>query len=173
MRGHPSEGEILDWVVDDRGAEGLADHLRECTRCSTLESELRDGVEQVRRADLPGLAPPSWQAFGGQLRARLDGETRPFWGWSWVPALSTVGLVLALSVGVGRGPAPEPRAPVLLPAWAALPPDEADPGLAVLAALVDGEESAGCDLTHCLVSMSEDEERRVAEGLGYELGRSL
>jgi hypothetical protein len=171
MRGHPPEGEILDWVVDEREAAGLSAHLLECRRCRVLESELRDGVQRVRQADRADLVPPSWHAFASQLRVRLDREPQPLWTWSWIPALSAAALVLALSLGVSRGP--EPRAPLPLPAWTALPPDDADPGLAVLAALVDGEESAGCDLTHCLVSMSEDEERRVAEGLGQELGRSL
>ncbi len=174
MRGrHPTDVEILDWVVDGCEAEGLIDHLVECERCHALESELRAGAELLRRADLPDHAPRSWQAFSSQLRARLDRERRPFWGWSWLPALGAAGLVLALSLGVNRKAAFEPKPSTPLPAWTALPPDDADPGLAVLAALVDGDEGSGCDLARCLVSMTDEEGKRVAEGLGRELGGNL
>jgi hypothetical protein len=62
-----------------------------------------------------------------------------------------------------------------LPAWSALPPADEDPGLPVLEqvapAVADAAASAECgDLAECVVGLSDEESRALADALREKIG---
>ena len=176
VRDHIADDRFLDVLVGDAAADERQ-HLEECASCRETLAEVRGGFLLARDADVPEPPPLYWETFRARLQDRLPREGRVRrWG---LPAAAAAVLLVGLGVltlSPPAGPGPEPAAAVL-PAWSALPPEEDDDALPLLAALDASEELAptACgDVAACVLGLTEEEGEEVASGLTFELkGRSL
>lgn len=179
MAAHVSEQELMDLVEGTAAASPRA-HAEACAGCRARVEEPREGLLLARDADVPEPAPLYWEAFRRQVGRRISDEAPLGRRWRLVPAFALLAAVVAVAVfaprrfPVGGGAVDE----TLLPAWSALPPADEDPGLAVLQAMALSVEDlgpvAGCrGVTDCLVDLSDEESRALADALHGEKGSVL
>jgi hypothetical protein len=183
MRG----GHITDDVWVDLMA-GVADanhreHVRQCTSCRETLDEVREGWDLARDADVPEPSPLYWESFRRGVGQKIADEAAPVsrggvLSLRWAVAMAAM-VVLSLSIfSLSHRTSTAPPRPgvVVLPAWSALPPAEADAGLSILASLDASDLAhASCrDVALCLADVSDEEGDRIAEALRHELkGRPL
>lgn len=111
----------LDGDLSDREQEGIADHIRQCSRCAGEERALRETLSLLR--SLPAEAAPPELLKGVQLR--IGGKTAvPLWKRLFLPAhikipleAAAVVLVFLLVYGIRKEmpattPVPSPPASV-------------------------------------------------------------
>lgn len=174
MGAHVPDGRLLE-VLEGRGAADRA-HVEACPACRARLADAREGLALALGAGMPEPSPLYWDSLRRRVRQAVAGEghRRGFWRIPIRPALAAAA-VLAVIVTLLPRSAPPPAPEPTLPAWAALPPAEDDPGLdvlwAVAPAVADATLPAGCSgVNECVVDLSDEESRALAEGLRRELG---
>ena len=178
MKAHIQDEEWIVLVEEGGDAEQRA-HVSACASCRGTLTEVREGWELAREADVPEPSPHYWESFRRGVGRRIAQQAVPALrggarGFHWALA-ATVLISLALSLVALRERSAS-RPAVALPVWAALMPSEEDPGLSVLEGLDDADLShASCrDVSSCLADASDEDGERVAQELQRELkGRSL
>jgi hypothetical protein len=131
MWSHLSEGDLVDRL--EGGGVGQ-DHLARCSACAARLAGLREGWRAAGQADGPEPSPLYWEAFRRRVGRQLEEGARARGRGAWLaPALVGAGAaVVAAVLLVPRAtPPPSPMAGAL-PAWTALPPEDADAGLDLL-----------------------------------------
>lgn len=176
MGAHVPDGRLLEVLQGTDGADRA--HVEVCAACQARLAEAREGLALALGADLPEPSPLYWEALRRQVRQAVarEGHRRGLWGIPLRPALAAAALLAAVVTLLPRSaPPPAPAPEPTLPAWAALPPAEDDPGLdvlwAVAPAVADATLPAGCPgVNECVVDLSDEESQALAEGLRRELG---
>jgi hypothetical protein len=182
MFGHIRETEWVD-VLSEGGDMRQRQHLEDCVTCRQSLDDIREGLTLARMANVPEPSPLYWDIFRRRVGERIAGEhgapSRAVLSLRWVlTGALAVGLLLsAVTLRRGSDPTVQPsHLATVLPAWAPLPPAEADEGLSVLAALDSADlEAATCrDMALCLADASDTENAQLAKALEEEMkGHSL
>jgi hypothetical protein len=172
MSGHLSEAALLEVVEGTASREARA-HTEACARCSGQVEAAREALALVAAAaDVPEPSPFYWESMRREV-ARRNVEPRRGWLPFLLPIAAAAALVMAVPAARRLTPAgPAPSVAPTLPAWSALPADEDDADLAVLAAVARSQPDAtlaALDNTSTaseeLFSMSEEEGRVLVEAL--------
>jgi hypothetical protein len=142
MIGHVSEPALMD-ILEGDGAASDHEHVAACPACAARLAEAAQGWALARGADVPEPSPFYWASLRRAVGRRI--ESRPPRRIRWgvllpLSALAAAVVMAALSLGPAVRPsiAPSP----LVPAWSALPPEDADEGLPIL----EGLALTGADL---------------------------
>jgi len=138
---HVSEPALLDFL-EGGGAPSDREHVAACPACAARLAEVTEGWSLALGADVPEPSPFYWASMRRGVGGRIEAprQTR----WRVILPLSLLAAAAAAAT-LSFGPAVRPSiAPSpLVPAWSALPPEDADEGLPVL----EGLALAGADLT--------------------------
>lgn len=175
MARHVSDREMMQLL--DSGGGPARDHVGACPACRLRLEDAREGLRAAQEAEVPEPSPLYWEAFRRQVGRRISEEPRGFERWRLAPAFALAAAV-ALAVFPQRlaGPA-HPTPAGMLPAWSALPPSDEDDGLAVLQVAVSLSEPGAVEGCHgvadCVVDLSDEESRALADVLRNEIGRPL
>jgi hypothetical protein len=174
MLGHLSEAALLE-VLEGASSPDARAHVEACARCRGRVEEAREALALVAGgADVPEPSPLYWESMRREV-ARRSAEPRRAWLPFLLPIAAAAALVMAVPASRRLspvGPAPSPSVSAALPAWSALPADEDDQDLAVLAAVARSQPDAALaafDNTSSaneeLFSMSEEEGKALVEAL--------
>jgi hypothetical protein len=178
MRGgaHLSEAGIMDAVDGAAGFE-IEDHVERCPDCRRRAGEVRQAWRLAEQADVPEPPALYWEAFRRNVSRRIAAPAPVSRRLPLAAALAAAAVLAGLAVlapwrGAERA-RDLPEAGDTLPAWTALPEAGDDTGLQVLEALAvspDVAIGAECRLAECLVALSDEESRGLAEALRTSLG---
>lgn len=176
MIGHVSADRMVD-LLEDGGAPLDWAHVAGCQECRGRLEEARSALGLAAEVGVPEPPGLYWEALRRNVSRRIGEEPPARKPWGWVlPLAAAVAAVLVIGLVLhGRPPAP-PMATTALPAWSALPPLEADDGLAAVSGFadVDGaniewaelEEERG--LGAFVASLSDEESEALVEALRVE-----
>jgi hypothetical protein len=173
MFGHLSEAALLE-VLEGTSSPEARTHAEACARCRGQVEEAREALALVSAAgDVPEPSPLYWESMRREVSRRSPKPRR-----TWIPFLLPIAAAAALVMAVPTATrrlapsSPVASASPTLPAWSALPADEDDADLAVLAAVARSQPDAALaafDNTSSaneeLLSMSEEEGKALVEAL--------
>jgi hypothetical protein len=178
VRSHIQDEEWITLVEDGGDPEQRA-HVVSCVACQATLSEVREGWDLAREAEVPEPSPLYWESFRrgvGRRIAQPPAFRTASRSLRWALAASVlISLSLSLIALREQAVTRNPGA-ATLPVWAPLMPSEEDPGVPVLEGLdvADLSHAACSDVSLCLADASEEDGERVAVELRKELkGRSL
>lgn len=143
MFGHLSETALLEVLEGTASPEARA-HAEACSRCRGQVEEAREALALVSAAaDVPEPSPLYWESMRREV-ARRSAAPRRAWLPFLLPIAAAAALVMAVPATTWRLAPASPVASVspTLPAWSALPADEDDADLAVLAAMARSQPEA-------------------------------
>jgi hypothetical protein len=179
---HLSDATVID-VIEGTAEARARSHAAGCERCRVRVQEAREAWGWIEHAAVPEPVPSYWDVsrrrVGLALEAPAPQARRPFWAAAAAAGAAVIALVTLVPARVPvASPAVAPASGRALPAWSALPPADEDPGLPVLeeaaplaAAAVPGVECS--DLSECVVGLTDDESRALADVLRQELRPEL
>jgi hypothetical protein len=171
MFGHLSEAALLEVLEGACPPEARA-HAEACARCRGLIEEAREALALVSAADVPEPSPLYWESMRREV-ARRSAEPRRGFLPFLLPIAAAAALVMAVPATRRLAPAgPVASAPPTLAAWSALPADEDDTDLAVLAAVARSQPEAALaafantsSANEELFSMSAEEGQALVDAL--------
>jgi hypothetical protein len=169
MRKHLEDDVLLDVTFGDASVEDTR-HADECPECGPRVAEARAGLALAAEAEAPEPSPLFWDVFRRRVAVGIaaDRPSRRFRRFVAPALLATAATVAELSF-VPRDPASVVVSPAPLIASSALPV-AGDPGAEAMAASID---DLGCsDVADCVVNLSDDESRALAEALRADLAAS-
>jgi hypothetical protein len=141
MSKHVSEPALLD-VLEGGGAASAREHVAACAACAARLAEATEGWLLALGADVPEPSPFYWASMRRDVGQRIESPRPTRWRVILpLSLLAAAAAAAALSIGPAVRPSTAPSP--LVPAWSALPPEEADHGLPAL----EGLALAGGDLT--------------------------
>ena len=167
MRTHLDEEALLD-AMEGRGSPDAIRHARECADCAARVAEAREGWSLASSAEVPAPSPLFWTAFRSRVAAAVAAParraSRPF----WAPALfAAAAMVAAVAILLPRGPELAPRS--------SSPLARSSPVLeeTALDAPVSVDDLGECpDVAECVVALSDDDSRALADALRAELAEN-
>lgn len=173
MAGHLSEAHLVE-ALEGIGDAAARAHLLECGACAARVRQMERMVRLASDAEVPEPSPLYWEAFRQQVGRRIEeGSPRGRWWRLWVPGLAAAvvaGLAIVSFVPSSRPPMGTPAVP--LPAWSALPEDDAA-AMTVLRSLGPSEDDlepyeGDGGVAERIAGLSDDESRSLAEALRGE-----
>jgi hypothetical protein len=172
---HVADDRLLDVIEGTAGARER-EHVAACEQCRARVAEATDALAVVADTAMPEPSPLYWEHFRAQVTRRLDEVAQPVRRRFLTPALLAAAAVIVVVSFLPRNEGRVPVAPApTLPAWSALPAQEEDSGYVALQGLqaepLDLAGAGACsEVNACLVSMSDEESRALADLLREELG---
>ena len=176
---HVPEPALLD-VLEGGGARSDRTHVAACPTCAARLAEAGEGWALARGADVPEPLPFYWASLRRAVGQRVEAAPPRRIRWAMIlplSALAAAGAAAALSIGPAVRPSITPS--TVVPAWSALPPEDADEGLPVLQglALAGGDLAPWDDsrgIGPFLAGLSEEDSQALVTSLrtsGGEVGR--
>jgi hypothetical protein len=166
MKTHLDDDVLLD-VMEGRAEAEAAGHARGCAECAARLAEAGEGLALAASADVPAPSPLFWTAMRSRIAAGLTAPPRRARAALFAPALFAAAAMIAAALYL---PATSPLAPRPTPIARSSPELEA---VTVADAPLSVEELAECrDVEECVVSLSDEESRAVAETLRAALARN-
>jgi hypothetical protein len=175
---HLSDERALEIAVEAGDASEAHAHLEECDACRERVRSAREGWRLAVDADVPEPSPLYWEALRRRVGRAVDDTERRLPRWRFVALAAVVTAILAaiaVMIPVFVDMARERQDEHVVEAWSALPQTDEDASLPTLEGMLaaEAEQLSGCDLGSCVVALSDEEIRIVAESLSAEMGRSL
>ena len=165
MRTHLEDDVLMD-VLEGRAPAAAARHVAECASCAARVEEARAALFAVAGAEAPEPSPLFWTSFRARVREGIGAEGVASRRWralvapAFLAAAATVAVVSFVPVSPSVDVAPVPVATLAT----AVPEDVA------MEAAAAPEDLVACpDVAACVVSLSDDESRALAEALRDEL----
>ena len=141
MTFHVPEPALLD-VLEGGGAWSDRAHVVACPTCAARLAEAGEGWTLARGADVPEPWPSYWASLRRAVGRKMEAARRRRIRWAVILPLSVLAAAGAAALSVGPAARPSIAPSTVVPAWSALPPEDADDGLPVL----QGLALAGGDL---------------------------
>lgn len=169
MRKHLEDDLLLDVTCGEASVEDRR-HADECPECGRRVAEARAGLALAAEAGAPEPPPLFWDVFRRRVALGIEADRPPRRLDRFLaPALLATAATVAVLSFVPRDPASVVVSPAPLIASSALPGGE-DPGAEAMAASID---DLGCrDVADCVVNLTDDESRALAEALRADLAES-
>ena len=177
MRSHLEDDVLLDVIEESASAEATR-HAAQCAACASRVAEARAGFALASGADAPEPSPLFWDAFRRRVALDIAAErpARPVEAGSrarrvrlfLAPALLATAATVAVLSFVPRDQGPVAVSPSPMAAATAIP--GFDDGVDAAAAAID---DLGCsDVAACVVSLTDEESRALADALRADLAES-
>ena len=164
MRTHLEDDVLMD-VLEGQAPAAAARHAAECASCAARVEEARAALFSVSGAEAPEPPPAFWTSFRARVREGIGAErASPRWRALVAPALLAAAATVAVVSLVPVSPSVE-VAPVPVATLATAVPED----VAVETAAAPEDLVACPDVAACVVSLSDDESRALAEALRDEL----
>jgi hypothetical protein len=168
MTFHVSEPALLD-VLEGGGARSDRAHVAACPTCAARVAEAGEGWALARGADVPEPLPFYWASLRRAVGRRVEAPPRRF-RWAVILPLSVLAAAGAAALSVGPAVRPSIAPSTVVPAWSALPSEDADEGLPVLQglALAGGDLAPWGDsqgIGPFLAGLSEEESQALVTSL--------
>lgn len=167
MRSHLEDDVLLD-VIEGAASVEAARHARECAQCAGRLADAREGLALAAGAEAPEPSPLFWHGFRRRVAAGIETELpRLRFGRFLTPALLATAATVAVLSFIPRDPA----LVLVSPAPRALAPVVAEGDEAAVDAAAS--EDLGCsDVAACVVSLTDEESRALADALRADLAES-
>jgi len=167
VTGHVSEPALLD-VLEGGRAGSDREHVAACSACAARLAEAAEGWSLALGAEVPEPPPFYWASLRRVVRRRIEAPRGTRWRVILPLSLLAAAAAAAVSIGPSVRPSIAPSPPV--PAWSALPPEDADEGLPVLEGLVlDGGDLTPWDdsrgIGPFLAGLSREDSRALVTAL--------
>jgi hypothetical protein len=173
---HLNDEEAARFVFNEACPADVVAHYERCDRCRERVATARESWRLVSEVDVPEPSPLFWEAQRRRISRSIDAAAAHSWTWRWVTAAAAATALVAAVLIPRLSVTPEkPQSIITIPAWSPLPPAEEDEILPIIEQAIQEGDAGwnGCHLGNCVVDLSEDESRAVADLLRREMGRNL
>jgi hypothetical protein len=169
MTVHVPEPALLD-VLEGGGARSDRAHVAACPTCAARLAEAGEGWALARGAEVPEPLPFYWASLRRAAGRRVEAAPPRRIRWAVILPLSILAAAGAAALSIGPASRPSIAPSNVVPAWSALPPEDADESLPVLRglALAGGDLAAWGDsqgIGPFLAGLSDEDSRALVTSL--------